>query len=59
MRVALGRTELQVHPLCLGGNVFGWSANAAQSEEVLTAYETAGGTSLTPLTCIRAGIPAT
>ena len=43
MRVALGRTELQVHPLCLGGNVFGWSANAAQSQEVLTAYETAGG----------------
>ena len=43
MRVALGRTELKVHPLCLGGNVFGWSANAAQSQEVLTAYETAGG----------------
>ena len=43
MRFALGRTELQVHPLCLGGNVFGWSANAAQSQEVLTAYETAGG----------------
>jgi aryl-alcohol dehydrogenase-like predicted oxidoreductase len=43
MRVALGRTGLQVHPLCLGGNVFGWSANAEQSQEVLTAYETAGG----------------
>jgi aryl-alcohol dehydrogenase-like predicted oxidoreductase len=43
MRGALGRTGLQVHPLCLGGNVFGWSANAEQSEEVLTAYETAGG----------------
>ena len=43
MRVALGRTELQVHPLCLGGNVFGWSANAAQSQEVLTAYESSGG----------------
>jgi aryl-alcohol dehydrogenase-like predicted oxidoreductase len=43
MRVALGRTGLQVHPLCLGGNVFGWSANAEQSNEVLTAYETAGG----------------
>jgi aryl-alcohol dehydrogenase-like predicted oxidoreductase len=43
MRVALGRTELQVHPLCLGGNVFGWSANAAQSQEVLTGYESAGG----------------
>jgi aryl-alcohol dehydrogenase-like predicted oxidoreductase len=43
MRVALGRTGLQVHPLCLGGNVFGWSANASQSQEVLTAYESAGG----------------
>lgn len=43
MRIALGRTDLLVHPLCLGGNVFGWSANAAQSEEVLTAYEAAGG----------------
>ena len=43
MRVGLGRTELQVHPLCLGGNVFGWSANAAQSQEVLSAYESAGG----------------
>jgi aryl-alcohol dehydrogenase-like predicted oxidoreductase len=43
MRVALGRSELQVHPLCLGGNVFGWSANATQSQEVLSAYESAGG----------------
>lgn len=43
MRVALGRTGLQVHPLCLGGNVFGWSANAEESQEVLTAYESAGG----------------
>ena len=43
MRVGLGQTDLQVHPLCLGGNVFGWSANAEQSFEVLTAYESAGG----------------
>ena len=43
MRVTLGKTGLQVHPLCLGGNVFGWSANAEQSQEVLTAYELAGG----------------
>lgn len=43
MRVALGKTDLEVHPLCLGGNVFGWSANAEQSYEVLTAYESAGG----------------
>ena len=43
MRVALGKTGLQVHPLCLGGNVFGWSANSEQSREVLSAYESAGG----------------
>ncbi|MCF8554474.1 MAG: aldo/keto reductase [Candidatus Nanopelagicales bacterium] len=43
MRVALGKTDLQVHSLCLGGNVFGWSASAEQSYEVLTAYESAGG----------------
>jgi len=43
MRIALGKTDLQVHPLCLGGNVFGWSANSEQSHEVLTAYELAGG----------------
>jgi aryl-alcohol dehydrogenase (NADP+) len=43
MRVALGKTDLQVHPLCLGGNVFGWSANAEQSVDVLTTYESAGG----------------
>ena len=43
MRVALGKTDLRVHPLCLGGNVFGWSANAEQSCEVLDAYESVGG----------------
>ena len=39
----LGRTDLQVHELCLGGNVFGWSANEAQSHHVLDAYASAGG----------------
>lgn len=43
MRVELGKTDLQVHPLCLGGNVFGWSADSSQSQEVLNAYEKAGG----------------
>jgi len=41
--IALGKTDLSVHPLCLGGNVFGWSADASQSREVLDAYATAGG----------------
>ena len=43
MRVALGKTDLQIHHLCLGGNVFGWSANAQESELVLDAYADAGG----------------
>jgi aryl-alcohol dehydrogenase (NADP+) len=43
MRVALGKTDLQIHHLCLGGNVFGWSATAKESELVLDAYANAGG----------------
>ncbi len=39
----LGRTELDVFPLCLGGNVFGWTADEAQSFAVLDAYTAAGG----------------
>jgi aryl-alcohol dehydrogenase-like predicted oxidoreductase len=37
------RTDLDVHPLCLGGNVFGWTADAAASVSVLDAYAQAGG----------------
>ena len=36
--IALNKTNLKVHPLCLGGNVFGWSADEAQSFNVLNAY---------------------
>ena len=36
--ISLNKTELKVHPLCLGGNVFGWSADEAQSIDVLNAY---------------------
>jgi aryl-alcohol dehydrogenase (NADP+) len=39
----LGRTSLTVFPLCLGGNVFGWTADEQQSHEVLGAYAAAGG----------------
>jgi len=38
----LGRTSLQVAPLCLGGNVFGWTANEAASFKVLDAFVEAG-----------------
>src|ERR1700712_4630298 len=39
----LGSTDLQVFPLCLGGNVFGWTADQDDSFAVLDAYAAAGG----------------
>ena len=41
--ITIAETDLVVHPLCLGGNVFGWSADKAQSEGVLDAYTKHGG----------------
>jgi aryl-alcohol dehydrogenase-like predicted oxidoreductase len=41
--VALGRTDLDVFPICLGGNVFGWTADEEQSRAVLDAYVAWGG----------------
>jgi aryl-alcohol dehydrogenase-like predicted oxidoreductase len=41
--VSLGRTDLDVFPLCLGGNVFGWTADEPQSCAVLDAYTAVGG----------------
>ncbi|MCW3016820.1 MAG: aldo/keto reductase [Solirubrobacterales bacterium] len=40
---ALASTGLQVYPLCLGGNVFGWTADEAASFAVLDRYLAAGG----------------
>jgi aryl-alcohol dehydrogenase-like predicted oxidoreductase len=37
-RHTLAKTDLQVSPICLGGNVFGWSADEAQSHAVLDAF---------------------
>jgi aryl-alcohol dehydrogenase-like predicted oxidoreductase len=39
----LGRTDLDVFPICLGGNVFGWTADEPESFAVLDAYVAAGG----------------
>jgi aryl-alcohol dehydrogenase-like predicted oxidoreductase len=38
----LGRSGLQVSPLCLGGNVFGWTADEATSFRLLDAWVDAG-----------------
>ena len=39
----VGETELSVFPICLGGNVFGWTANERESFAVLDRYADAGG----------------
>ena len=42
IRRELGRSGLQVSPLCFGGNVFGWTADEATSFSLLDAWVDAG-----------------
>lgn len=42
----LGRSDLKIAPLFLGGNVFGWTIDEATSFAVLDAYVEAGGNSI-------------
>ena len=41
--ITIPETDLAVHPLCLGTNVFGWSSDEAESHQVLDAYAAHGG----------------
>jgi aryl-alcohol dehydrogenase-like predicted oxidoreductase len=41
--ITLPKTDLAVYPLCLGGNVFGFSADVTNSEAVLDYYFDNGG----------------
>ena len=41
--LTIPETDLVVYPLCLGTNVFGWSADEAESHQVLDAYSAHGG----------------
>ena len=41
--IRLPHTDLEVHPLYLGGNVFGWTADRQTSHAVLDAYVGHGG----------------
>lgn len=42
-RLPLGACGLEVFPLTLGGNTFGWTADQERSFEILDAYHAAGG----------------
>jgi aryl-alcohol dehydrogenase-like predicted oxidoreductase len=41
--ITIPETDLAVHELCLGTNVFGWSADESESHAVLDAYRAHGG----------------
>ena len=41
--ITIPETDLVVHELCLGTNVFGWSADESESHAVLDAYAAHGG----------------
>src|ERR1700742_3203358 len=51
------RTDLDVFGLCLGGNVFGWTANRDESFAVLDAYAAAGGNFVDTADSYMAGVP--
>ncbi|MFF9074944.1 aldo/keto reductase [Streptomyces sp. NPDC014872] len=53
----LGSSDLQVFPLALGGNVFGWTADEAQSFAVLDAYTEAGGNFVDTADAYSAWVP--
>ena len=41
--ITIPETDLVVHPLCLGSNIFGGNASESQSHLVLDAYQSHGG----------------
>src|ERR1700733_13467246 len=53
----LGSTDLDVFPLCLGGNVFGWPADDATSFAILDGYHAAGGNFVDTANSYSAWVP--
>jgi aryl-alcohol dehydrogenase-like predicted oxidoreductase len=53
----LGRTNMQVSPLMLGGNVFGWTADEPTSFAILDAFVTAGGNFIDTADVYSAWVP--
>ncbi len=51
------RTDIDVFGLCLGGNVFGWTATRDESFAVLDAYVAAGGNFVDTADVYMAGAP--
>ncbi|MGV9576837.1 aldo/keto reductase [Streptomyces sp. NPDC003509] len=53
----LGSSSLQVFPLALGGNVFGWTADEERTFAILDAYVAAGGNFIDTADSYSAWIP--
>jgi aryl-alcohol dehydrogenase-like predicted oxidoreductase len=53
----LADTGLEVYPLCLGGNVFGWTADEPTSFDVLDAYVAGGGNFIDTAEVYSAWVP--
>lgn len=53
----LGRSDLDVLPLALGGNVFGWTADRDASFEILDAFTAGGGNFVDTADSYSAWIP--
>jgi aryl-alcohol dehydrogenase-like predicted oxidoreductase len=56
-RITLGATDLVVSPLCLGGNVFGWTAGVEDSFAVMDAYTSLGGNFIDTADVYSAWVP--
>jgi aryl-alcohol dehydrogenase-like predicted oxidoreductase len=53
----IGSTKLELFPLALGGNVFGWTADEKTSFAVLDAYAAAGGNFIDTADAYSAWVP--
>jgi aryl-alcohol dehydrogenase-like predicted oxidoreductase len=54
---ALAATGLDVYPLCLGANVFGWTADEEASFAILDRYAEAGGNYIDPADVYSSWVP--
>ncbi len=53
----LGSSGIEVAPLALGGNVFGWTADEATSFDILDAFVAAGGNMIDTADVYSAWVP--
>jgi aryl-alcohol dehydrogenase-like predicted oxidoreductase len=56
-QVSVGESDLEIFPLALGGNVFGWTADDAATFAVLDAFTAAGGTMVDTADAYSAWVP--